>query len=176
MSMRDFEISIVHLRQRGTGVERFGFVSTMGGLEVTSSRIASAEPIEVSGQIEAVGEGMLVSLAVRTRWHGECVRCLAPTEGPLELRTRELFREGPTTDDTYGFTGEVLDLSELVHDVLVLELPVLPLCRDDCRGLCPICGADRNEGACGCESAKATSPFDVLDGLERSRGDATHLR
>ncbi len=173
--MRDFEVSILTLRQRGVGLERFAFAAAMAGLAVTSSRVEAAEPIVVNGVVEAAGEGMLVSIEVETRWHGECVRCLDPAEGPLRVTARELFREGPTTDDTYGYHGDVLDLSELVHDLVILELPVLPLCRVDCRGLCPSCGANHNVEQCTCAPLSA-SAFAVLDTLESVRGDHPRVR
>jgi uncharacterized protein len=170
--MRDYELSVITLLQRGVGLEQFSFTSTMHGIEVTSSHVDPTEPIEVSGKVEATGEGLLVSIQVATTWRGDCVRCLAPASGELVTSARELYVEGPTTDDVYGFHGDVLDLSELVHDLLVLELPVLPLCRDDCRGLCARCGADLNEGPCGCEVQVGPSPFDVLDQLQGPRSEA----
>ena len=51
---------------------------------------------------------------------------------------------------TVVLQGDYLDLRPLVRDALLLELPVAPLCRDDCRGLCPRCGADLNSGPCDC--------------------------
>jgi uncharacterized protein len=46
--------------------------------------------------------------------------------------------------------GRHLDVSEEAREVLILELPIAPRCREDCRGLCPRCGAELNEGPCGC--------------------------
>lgn len=173
--MREFAVSVVALRRGNAALERFGFVGTLDDLAVTSSHVEPTEPIEVVGHVEAVGEGMLVTLKATTRWRGECVRCLAPAEGALVVEGRELYREGPTTDDAYGYHGEVLDVSEFVHDALVLELPVLPLCRDDCLGLCPQCGADRNEGPCACEPT-LDGPFAVLDELGHSQGERGSAR
>ncbi|ACU54435.1 protein of unknown function DUF177 [Acidimicrobium ferrooxidans DSM 10331] len=168
--MREFAVSVVALRHGSAALERFGFVGSLDDIAVTSSRVEPTEPIEVAGHVEAVGEGMLVTLRATTRWRGECVRCLAPAEGPLVVEGRELYREGPTTDDAYGYHGDVLDVSEFVHDALVLELPVLPLCRDECRGLCARCGADLNEGPCECQP-EVDGPFAILDELGQSQGE-----
>ena len=52
----------------------------------------------------------------------------------------------PDDDELYPIADDTIDLGPLVRDAIVLELPSAPLCRPDCRGLCPHCGADRNEG------------------------------
>jgi uncharacterized protein len=64
------------------------------------------------------------------------------------------------------FRGSVIDLGPYFRELLALALPVQPLCREDCRGLCPRCGADRNVESCGCSEAKASSPFAVLGRLK----------
>ena len=76
--------------------------------------------------------------------------------GELAVEVRERFVDqrpggGPEVDDElYPIADDFVDLGPLVRDAIVLELPMAPLCRDDCAGLCAVCGADRNEGECGC--------------------------
>ena len=75
----------------------------------------------------------------------------------LELATDDL--------DVYPYTGDVIDLEPLVREQFVLAVPYAPLCKDDCRGLCPQCGVDRNVTACECE--KPIDPrFAALQGLK----------
>jgi uncharacterized protein len=97
-----------------------------------------------SGGIEAVG-------TVRAPWVGICRRCTAAVDGDLSIPVHERFGqvEG-AEDEMYPITDDTIDLGPLVRDAIVLELPMAPLCREDCRGLCPQCGADRNEGECDC--------------------------
>lgn len=67
--------------------------------------------------------------------------------------------------DVYPFDGEVVDLEPLVREQFVLAVPFAPLCREDCLGLCPQCGADRNHASCACE--KPIDPrFTALQGLK----------
>jgi uncharacterized protein len=105
--------------------------------------------------------GVMVTGTVRVLWQGLCRRCTVPVGGELRIAVRERFtdpgsRRGrpdsrlPEDDEAYPIVGDDLDLGPMVHDAVVLELPLAPLCRADCRGLCPHCGADRNEGSCGC--------------------------
>ena len=70
----------------------------------------------------------------------------------LDVLVSERFvdRRAPEDDEAYPFDGGFIDLLPLVHDAVLLELPIAPLCRTDCQGLCATCGIDRNEGACDC--------------------------
>jgi uncharacterized protein len=68
--------------------------------------------------------------------------------------------------DLYEHNGITLDLEPLVHDQVVLSFPVQPLCRDDCAGLCQVCGANRNEHPCACQAEREASPFAVLKQLD----------
>jgi uncharacterized protein len=63
------------------------------------------------------------------------------------------------------FRGPEIQLDRFVGEVLALAVPVQPLCRDDCRGLCPRCGVDRNVESCSCTDARPESPFAVLASL-----------
>ena len=69
-------------------------------------------------------------------------------------------------EETYPLRGELLDLQPLVRDALLLELPLAPLCSEDCRGLCPTCGADLNDGPCSCDQAPADPRWAALDLLK----------
>lgn len=63
------------------------------------------------------------------------------------------------------FRGSELDLAAYALELIALVLPVQPVCREDCRGLCPRCGVDRNQESCDCAEARPASPFAVLQGL-----------
>jgi uncharacterized protein len=104
-----------------------------------------------SGGIDAEG-------TVRAPWRGLCRRCAEPVTGELEIAVHERFGHVGTADDAedevYPISDDTIDLGALVRDAVVLELPMAPLCRPDCLGLCPQCGADRNEGDCGCSAPR----------------------
>jgi uncharacterized protein len=98
-----------------------------------------------SGGIDAEG-------TVTAPWVGVCRRCTTPVSGELRIAVHERFGDGPafSEDEMYPIADDAIDLGPLVRDAIVLDLPMAPLCREDCAGLCPQCGADRNEGECGC--------------------------
>lgn len=122
--------------------------------EVTAdidSRVPAGAEVEADVVIEAFDGGLEVTGTVSAPWQGECRRCLANIEGHLAVEVREIFRPGGgEAEGTYPAHEDHLNLREMVVDALFAGLPVLPLCREDCRGLCPRCGADRNLEACQC--------------------------
>ncbi|MHB8189090.1 MAG: YceD family protein [Ferrimicrobium sp.] len=163
--MRDFQVSVFKVLHTGQ-VETFACVGELDGLFVTSSRVAPTTPIEAVGRLEAVGMGVMVAITASADWSGECVRCLREVGGKLEGDSRELFQEGETTEEIYGYRGDVIDLSELVRDLVILSLPPAPLCIVDCLGLCRHCGSDLNEGPCGCDLEVVDPRWAALDLLD----------
>ena len=109
------------------------------------------DPVDIDLSLESVMEGIWVSGTVTARVHGECARCLDPIDWPETVRVEELFTY-PTTDargvvveqesdeDLLTVVDDCIDLESPVRDALVLDLPMAPVCRADCPGLCPECG------------------------------------
>jgi uncharacterized protein len=95
-------------------------------------------------QMEAVSEGVLVTATAHAPVTGECARCLEPVRQQVDVRLQELFaysaEDGPDAADGYALQGDLLDLEPALHDALVLALPLAPLCREGCPGLCVECG------------------------------------
>ena len=111
--------------------------------------------------LESFAGGVMVTGTVTAPWRGMCRRCASPVEGVLRIPVRERFSDAGTADgrdrgddEAYPIVGDQLDLGPMVRDAVILELPLAPLCREDCRGLCPYCGCDRNEELCACEAPR----------------------
>ena len=127
------------------------------------------------------GEGILASGMVRAHVVGTCDRCLEDAEFDIASEVDEYFLfEAPAEEELNDDEDEVdfslvsdddtIDLAEPIFAAILLETPYVVLCREDCKGLCPHCGANLNEGYCGCaekmESVEAaTGPFAALAGL-----------
>jgi uncharacterized protein len=151
------------------------FILDLATLKPTLNRVEVDEPAcevglvgeEWSGNIRAElrversGERVSVRGKVSSTAHLECVRCLQPFD--LELSgditvfaeqssaSRRAEQDLLERDDYMLFhDGRRLDLRDSVRELLLLELPISPKCREDCPGLCPKCGADLNEGPCSC--------------------------
>ncbi len=116
--------------------------------------------------LEHVPEGVVVHGTVRTRWEAPCSRCLESVGGELEVQVGELFERDPVDGDTYLLDGDEVDLAGPVRDTVALELPVVPRCSADCRGLCPVCGENRNHETCNCEEHPRDPRWAPLEQLE----------
>ncbi len=121
-------------------------------------------PLTGSFRISKMGQQILVRGRVASEVHLRCARCLEEFDLPvsedvdLELRPiLDLDRSGQERElgsddlDVEFFRGDALDLSHLAAEQVLLGIPMKPLCREDCRGICPLCGADKTVGSCRCE-------------------------
>ena len=109
-------------------------------------RVAEGSPVELDLRLEAVMEGVLVSGTARAGLEGECVRCLEALTDEIVVDVQELYVYPdhllPDEDDEVSaLVDDLLDLEPELRDAVVLALPFQPLCREDCPGLCPECGA-----------------------------------
>ena len=102
--------------------------------------------LDLDLRLESVMEGVLVSGTLTGPLTGECGRCLEPIHDQLVVAVQELFvyPEGSTDqdedDEVARMEGDLLDLVPTLRDAVVLALPLTPLCRQDCQGLCATCG------------------------------------
>jgi len=115
------------------------------GLELIS--VPKGSELELDLVLTSVSEGVYVNGHVRGSLSGECGRCLGEISESFDVPIAELFAyvdsttEETTDEDEVGrMQGDLLDLEPVVRDAVVLTLPVNPLCRPDCPGLCPECG------------------------------------
>jgi uncharacterized protein len=135
-------------------------------------------PIGLDLVLESVSGGVLVRGMLRATARGSCARCLAPITNAWEVEVLELHRTAPARDEEDAEdTGEELDyvlvdgdtqleLDQMVRDALVVGQPLRTLCRTDCAGLCPTCGADRNTEPCAHGDEEPVDPrWEALRGL-----------
>jgi len=131
-------------------------VPAPAGIGIMSIGVPEGSEIELDVRLESVIDGVLVSGTARVQLTGECSRCLDPISDELEVDLQELYAYGETDsrgrpvapsqqdadedDDQLYLIGDLLDLEPVLRDAVVLDLPLAPVCRDDCPGLCPQCG------------------------------------
>lgn len=138
-----------------------------------------AAPGNITGLIHLERHGR--DVLFRGRLEGElklpCSRCLAVYAAPVqtdfdlllvpgpEPTTAEEELSSPDLDLDY-YAGEVIDLESIIREQIILLIPLKPLCRETCQGLCPRCGADLNREPCTCKEIKAESPLAALAKLK----------
>src|SRR3990172_618195 len=126
---------------------------------------ADLSGLEGTARMLRTDRGLLVTVEARATLRGTCSRCLAAAESPIEIGFQEEFipvidpvsaKHITPEESDEGFVIEgdlVLDLGEPLRQYALMSAPSKPLCRPDCAGLCPACGANLNEGPCGCPPA-----------------------
>ena len=147
--MTRWVLQVADLLRRPGQTRDESVAAPLGGLAVVASRVPDDAPVRLEGQLQSVNEGIVLKGTVRARWEGECRRCLRPVGGELAADVLEVFEAEPTEGETSKLDGVKIDLEPLVREAVLLDLPLAPLCRDDCGGLCPECGALRDEVDCG---------------------------
>jgi uncharacterized protein len=145
--------------------------AVVDGGEVDVELVADAETVYAQGAIRGT-----IAIA--------CSRCVAPVAVTFDERVRVTYvpaaevadpEAAPADDDgvelaadeldVLPYDGEIVDLTPLVREQFVLAVPFAPLCKDDCQGLCPQCGVDRNQASCTCVRP-ADPRFAALAGMK----------
>ena len=144
---------------------------------VANGECSFSEPVSGSLRAQKVGDLIEVDGHVETTLRLGCSRCLKDFDLPVHSEFSVAFAsELPEIpeDDEEGlevsaeemglnlYHGDVIELDSVIAEQVILALPVKPLCGGDCRGLCPKCGADLNEGDCGCEQKPFLDKFAAL--------------
>lgn len=137
-------------------------------------------PLQVSLSYYRAGTEIFISGSLEASTTAACSRCAEEFELPSHRRFRYVLAPRAIGDDKdfalkaedleFSFyNGEEVDLTPLVREQALLALAERPLCREDCRGLCPHCGANLNQGDCGCRPAGLDPRFAVLRTLKIAR-------
>ena len=146
-------------------------------IDLSGQRYAAAPPTPgVSLELSRSASGWFLVGSAALAVEGPCWRCLGEASIAVSVRGREFQAHGrgrqPFDEnfDSQYFSGDDLDVEAWLRDSVSDALPALILCRGDCQGLCATCGADRNRGACGCDTPDTPvgGPFAGLS--ERLRG------
>ena len=133
-------------------------------------------PAELTGTLLGAGDTVSVRGELRCEATMACARCLRPVAVPLCVSVDERFsrrRDGAEEEDAPEgearcIDGAQIDLTDCARELLILELPMRVLCSEDCKGLCPVCGANRNEVSCAClEDGEGALAPDAPEGTEQ---------
>jgi len=119
-------------------------------------------------QVSRTPQGLLVQGKFSGKTMLECVRCLNEFSKPLVWKLTELyaFNEKSASDEGLIIPDDAqIDLESLIREYALLEIPINPICKPDCKGLCPVCGRDLNVADCGHRPEQNDSPFAALKDL-----------
>jgi uncharacterized protein len=148
-------------RQAGSARERRLTVPAPDDLRLELARVPVGAAVDLELRFEAVSEGVLVTGSATAPLVGECARCLVALDTSVEVGLTELYLyDGGTERDEEEryLDGDMLDLEPAFRDAVVLALPMSPLCRDDCPGLCVECGVPLADAGPGHRHDPAPDP------------------
>lgn len=167
-------IELVNLEH---GRADFAHVYQPGELGSFDERVSLVEPVKVEGKVRLAGAEVFVNGHIETRAQVECDRCLKLVEMPvnadfdLQYITGAEYESSATvelTEDALSvsvFDGETIDVDEIVKEQILLAVPTRLLCQPDCKGICPVCGIDKNTGDCECETEDIDPRWAALKNL-----------
>ena len=157
---------------------KFSQVYEADDLRLDDEDVKLVEPAEIQGRARRVGTEVELRGRVSARLEVPCGRCLKPVEVPINSGFTERFVSAVSwaADEQHElqeedlnlavFDGAGIELNDLAREEILLAIPANVLCREDCRGLCPTCGTDRNQGDCHCETNEVDSRWQKLKELQ----------
>ena len=141
------------------------------------SELVEVEEVDWQGQIRAEGSGFPLAARASYKQTVACVRCLGPIAQPVSTDLQLLVINRPAESsegevelsvedlEILCWPEEVLDTTTILHELLQLNVPMRALCKEDCLGLCQICGSNRNESTCDCRTTPVDPRWEVLRGM-----------
>ena len=157
---------------------KFRQVYEIDELLLDDEEVRLVEPAKIQGRARRVGTEVELRGRLHARIEVPCGRCLNPVEVPISTEFNERFVRAVSwaADEQHElheedlnlavFDGEGIELDDLAREEILLAVPDSVLCRQDCQGLCPTCGTDRNQGDCQCETNEVDSRWQKLKELQ----------
>lgn len=161
--LRPLRVNAVELLRQPGAVRDVTLVVAAAPLDAEHERLVG--DIRVAVRLTALNDGIEVDGTVSADWATVCRRCLVDLSGTAVGVVDELYQIEPLDPDAYLIEDGQLDLAPLVRETVLLELDNERLCRDDCAGLCPVCGVDRNTTRCTCDTTVRDDRWAALEGF-----------
>ena len=161
--LRPLRINAVELLRQPGAVRDVTVDIAAAPLDAEHERLVG--DIHVELRLTALNDGIDVDGTVSAEWATVCRRCLVDVSGTAVGVVDELYQIEPLDPDAYLIEDGQLDLAPLIRETVLLELETERLCRDDCAGLCPVCGIDRNSDECSCDTSVRDDRWAGLEGF-----------
>jgi len=162
--LRPLRINAVELLRQPGAVRDVTVDIAAAPLDAEHERLVG--DIHVELRLTARNDGIDVDGTVSVDWATVCRRCLVGVSGTALGVVDELYQIEPLDPDAYLIEDGQLDLAPLVRETALLELETERVCREDCAGLCPVCGVDRNSAECSCDSSVRDNRWAALEGFD----------
>ena len=128
------------------------------GLDLETDIVKFLEPIKIRAEVSKITNAVTVNLSLSGSMHLNCSRCLREFNVALkkilrlnyQVNKSEPIIDTSTSLECHGERSRTIDLNQDIREEIILDYPIKPLCNPDCKGLCPKCGKNLNEGGCSC--------------------------
>ena len=155
------------------------FINNIDDFETEGKRVISIEdsieipksytpynevPFTLKGELVKQGDSFRFSGSLKAGLKLICDLCLSEFSKTIEFPVFGIFRREETSEEEecYIIEGDIIDLKPMVYSEILLNFPMRNVCREDCKGLCPKCGHNLNDGDCGCDRVSRNPEFEKL--------------
>lgn len=158
-------LDVSDLLKGKTSVMPFDVELNTGDIKRENFKIALKSSIKVKGTAEYDGEVVNLVGSLTATINAQCSRCLEYFDYVLNADFNEIFSKNSSDEEIYHFTDDDIELTEMIIDNIILNMPFKLLCSVGCKGLCPVCGDNLNRHQCNCNVDDIDSRFAVLKDL-----------
>jgi len=169
-----------HVRDLELKAGRFDVELPVGAIEFLDPKLRQKGPLKASGKVDLVS-GSLGEIRVKGHVavviEADCDRCLEPAPNPIDADFELYYRP---VEEGYGeevkleegeaemgfYEGDGVELNDVLREYVLLALPMQRLCSESCKGICPVCGQNRNQNQCQCRSAAVDDRWAALKQLK----------
>ena len=148
------KINVAQIKKRLVGEKTLAFDLESAELEISPEEMGIIGTVKLVGSMSNAGDVLLLQAHMECQVQRTCGRCLQEFVGVTKAEVVEKFYPASADNienDAFVYDSDVIDITEPLREGLLLAEPMQALCKPDCRGLCPVCGADLNDGDCGCD-------------------------
>lgn len=162
-------ISVAELLKHDNSEEKISLDLDLSSFSFSPMSVHFAEPLKVVGKMKHAGGVIMLEAEVEGNYTCVCDRCGVDTTHSIKFSVSENYVRAATVfqddEDAVRFEGYEIDLAQTVSEFAFSALPTKHLCKEDCKGLCTVCGKNLNMESCTCKEDEWDPRFEALRGL-----------
>jgi uncharacterized protein len=162
------------LKDYGEKITVHGSVE-LNEIDFLGEQFVFCAPLQLDGEIVNNGTTLEFTAMAQGQMKVHCARCNKPLDRSIQFDIHELLAQGEEEDtaeeDIVLFSGSSIDLGDIVQNSFLMNVTGKYLCKEDCKGLCPNCGKDLNDGPCGCDTEVIDPRWAALADIIKQNSD-----
>lgn len=163
------KINIASVLKSDGASQPFSGSLELGSVEFMGSPITFTKPLEVKGSVYGLGDMIEISASIEGEYTAQCSRCGEETTKILSTTLSESVRSdfSDADEECLSLTGNVLCITGALEACIFGSIPIKILCKDTCKGLCSVCGTNRNKKDCNCDETVYDPRFAIFRNLQQ---------